>query len=119
MHLKMSHKVLLGVFGGQTVDAQEEKTGVIPQTMANAAIIDTGVGSAVGHLVIENLTANNSGVAAVFNTSGVATIAGFNGATGVTVAKDTASSLNVYVESGTIRIQNLTGGEIRARVQIV
>jgi len=115
----MSHKVLLGVFGGQTVDAQEERTGLIPQTMEDAAVIDTTVSSAVGHISIENETANTSGIAAVYMIAGAITIADLSGGAGVSIAKDTANSVNVYVEGGTIQVQNLTGGEASVKAQII
>jgi len=99
-------------------------TGYLPCDMQSAGyaigIVDSGVesvtvlGSISVATPVGSLYITSGAASAIINISnGVA--AKTSGASSITNTKDTGASLNVYVESGTLKIQNLTGVAVDVR----
>lgn len=116
----MGYKQLKAVVSGQTIDSYEDLAGVVPsQTLANSGVYDTGIESLTGFLTVEDSTNGDSAIATVHLNGDTLTIASVAGSSSITATKDTASSVNVYVESGSIQIQNLSGASAVITAKIV
>lgn len=93
--------------------AAQQVNTVPTESMVTTAVLSTGLLTANfpnGVLYIVNATDNESGMY-ILEDSAVITTAIYANAN-VTAVKDTASKLNIYVESGEITIQNNTAGTI-------
>lgn len=113
-------KRVIGVVGGEVIDQNIERTGVSPAiTLANAGVFDTEASAVTGHLLIVDATAESSAIAICHINAGAQVIASITGSSDISDTKDTASKVNVYVEGGTIQIQNLTGAEAIISANIV
>lgn len=93
------------------LDAMGVEAGGFKNTLADAGVADSGVDAVTGTFFVVDETNNDSATLSLFNDGGTLTLAKTVGATAITVTKDTASSVNVYFESGTLQVQNLTGAE--------
>jgi hypothetical protein len=64
------------------------------------------------------MTADDSGIATCYVTAGVQVIGSVTGGAGLSDTKGTASKLNVYVEGGTIKIENQTGADVSVEARL-
>lgn len=110
----MFHIVTKGT-GGER-HAEGEAVGVLlagkTATLADAAVVASAIDATTGILLVEDTTNGNSAVVSVHNAAGTPTLTKVNGVAGIAVAKDTATSINVYIEDGVIKVQNSTGAEL-------
>lgn len=90
-------------------------TGVIGQL----AIYDTGIPSFVGTIYLFEDVGNLKAQLDCRLTTLSSTVGGSYLDTGITLVKDTISNINVYFESGTLRIQNEAPGDIRCYLTII
>jgi len=111
------YKKVLSQVGSEVVDQCDERTGLAPaELIANGGDLDTKISSFTGSLSV--ITSDNSGIASCYVTSGVQVIGSVTGGVGLSDSKDNASTLNVYVESGSIRIQNNTGSDVLVEARL-
>jgi hypothetical protein len=85
-------------------------------TIIGTPQIQTGT----GNLVVTNVTAENSAVISLHLAAGVPVVSKLYGAASITITKDNASTINVYVDAGVIKIQNnlATTAEINVKSYI-
>ncbi len=113
----MSNKRVLSVIGGEVIMSHEDQAGVIPAVaIADAGVVDLGAFYS-GVWVVE--VTDESAILASTEDGGSGSIDKLAGSASVATTKDTASSINVYVESDTIQIQNLTGAEVIISAKIL
>lgn len=113
----MGNFKVLGLIGGEVVRSYDEQAGVNPaQVLADAAIADTGAAIS-GVWIVES--GDDSAVLASSSDGGTVSVSKIAGSASISVAKDTASSINVYVEGGTIQIQNTTGADATISAKIL
>ena len=113
----MSNKRVLSVIGGEVIMSHEDQAGVIPAvTIADSAVVDLGAFYS-GVWVVE--VTDESAILASTEDGGSGSIDKLAGSASVSTTKDTASSINVYVESDTIQIQNLTGADVIISAKIL
>jgi len=107
----MSYKKVLSVVGSEVVDQCDLKDGLAPaETIADSGVLDTGISDFSGHLVAD--VGEDSTIAACHVASDAQVISGLTGSAAFNAAKDNASTINIYVEGGTIQVQNLSGAAI-------
>ena len=113
----MSNKKVLSVIGGEVIMSHEDQAGVIPAvTIADSAVVDLGAFYS-GVWVVEITDESAILTSTISGASG--TIDRVAGSAVISDTKDTASSINVYVESDTIQIQNLTGADVIISAKIL
>jgi len=111
------YKKVLSQIGSEVIDQCDERTGVAPaQVIANGEALDTKMAGFTGSLSV--MTADDSGIATCYVTAGVQVIGSVTGGAGLSDTKDNASTINVYVESGSIKIQNSTGSDISVEARL-
>lgn len=93
---------------GDTIEAGILGLPINELTLASTEVYDTGLTGLVGHIYIRDKT-NTAG--SIVSYSDTATIA-VNLNAKHTITKDNATTLNVYFDTTSIMIQNLTGAEI-------
>jgi hypothetical protein len=93
-----------------------ETKGNVSGTLADAGVFDAGPAS-TGVVTVEETVNGNSGTFDVINTAGTLSTVKRNGPVLFTHTKDTAASINVYVENGNLQVQNLTGADINVTVK--
>lgn len=111
----MFHTKTKGQAGNQYSESENQAVkaaGYVSLALANAAILATDIDEKTGLLIVEDSTNEHGAVISVHNNNGTAVLTKLAGNSDVSVAKDTAGDLNVYVENGVINAQNLTGGAI-------
>lgn len=114
------NKKVIAVVGGEVIDNIQEQTGLIPAlTLADGDAVNAGLKGVTGHLAIKDLTADSSALAVCHVDEGLQVIDNLAGAGTISDSKDTASSVNVYVESGSIFVQNTTGADVEVSIEIV
>jgi len=79
--------------------------------LADAGVVASKFDGA-GLYIVEDATTGDAAVISAIKTAGTLSVDKVAGPTVITTTKDTASSVNVYVEGGFITGQNLTGGSI-------
>tara|TARA_R110000744_G_scaffold275082_1_gene388052 strand:+ start:10567 stop:10926 length:360 start_codon:yes stop_codon:yes gene_type:complete len=84
--------------------------------MADTDVVSTEFADA-GLYVVTDETTGDSGIVAVINTAGTLSAVKLAGPTVLTIAVDTASSVNAYILAGVLAVQNLTGGVITVNVK--
>lgn len=96
--------------------AEAEAVGILlagkQATLADAAVAVSELDTTTGIVLVEDTTNGDSAVISVHNAGGTPALGKVAGVAGIAVAKDTASSVNVYIEDGVIKVQNSTGAEI-------
>lgn len=113
----MSFKKVLSVVNGEVIHQDDNKTGITPSvSIADAEIFDTGIDAFVGNLSVK--TEEDGVVALCSIASGVQVIESVTGSAEFSDTKATATKVNVYVEGGTIRVQNLTGDAISLEARL-
>lgn len=110
----MFHAKNKGQAGNKYSESEQQavKVAGYSETLANAEVLTSDIDEKTGLLLVEDNTNDNGGVVSLHNNGGTATPTKQAGAAAITIAKDTASSVNVYVEDGVVKVQNLTGGAI-------
>ena len=63
----------------------------------------------VGMYIITTETVGDGGLFSVIKTAGTLSTSDISTPAIITMVKDTASSLNIYIEDGVVKVQNLTG----------
>ena len=113
----IGYRKVLSQVGSEVVDQLDERTGVAPaQVIADGEALDTKMAVFTGSLSV--MTADDSGIATCYVTSGVQVIGSVTGGAGLSDTKGTASKLNVYVEGGTIKIENQTGADVSVEARL-
>lgn len=113
----MSFKKALSLVGGEVVDQLDGRTGVTPAvSLADAEVYDTGVSAYTGHVYIE--TESDGAIIPCHVAAGVEVVGDVIGSSEFSNAKDTADKVNVYVEGGTIQIQNSTGDVVSIKARL-
>jgi hypothetical protein len=118
MSTKTHARVLNGT--GESVFVIEHE-GIEVKGATEAGVIDTGVVvtdfAGVGNYIVSDDTTGDGGTISVIETAGTLSTVKLSGPAVITVTKDTASSVNVYIEDGVLKVQNLTGGAIDLTVK--
>jgi hypothetical protein len=110
------YKKVLAQVGSEVIDQCDERTGLSPaQVIADGVDIDTKITSFTGTLSV--VGENSSGLATCYVDASQQIIA-LVGGSGLSDSKDNSSTLNVYVEGGSIRIQNKTGSEASVEARL-
>lgn len=105
------YKKVLALVDGEVIDQKDDMTGIAPSiAIADAGVLDTGISDFTGHFNID--LGSDSAIIPCTIASDAEVLGTKIGAAVITTTKDTASSVNVYVEDGNIKIQNLTGGSV-------
>jgi len=86
-------------------------------TIADAAVGATSIDAKAGTIIVDE--GSNSANINIINTADTVTTVKENGPALFTITKDTAASINVYIENGVVNVQNLTGAEITVTVKAV
>lgn len=80
-------------------------------TLADAAVAVSASPVESGIIIVEDSTNGKGAVISAHNNAGTLVFTKLAGSNDITIAKDTAGDVNVYVEAGEIKVQNLTGAE--------
>ena len=113
----IGYRKVLSQVGSEVVDQLDERTGVAPaQVIADGEALDTKMAGFTGSLSV--MTADDSGIATCYVTAGVQVIGSVTGGAGLSDTKGTGSKINVYVEGGTIQIENQTGADISVEARL-
>lgn len=111
------YKTVLGIVNGEVIDKEDNKTGVQPSVIvADAGIFNTTIADFTGNLKV--LTSADSVNAGCSIAAGVQVIDAVTGSAEFSATKATATKVNVYVEAGTIQVQNLTGADINLTIRL-
>lgn len=101
------NKKVIGVVDGQVVDTQQEQTGVASNfELVSDEVIDTKISNYTGILVVEDLTNGDGARALAHVANNAQVVSELTGSDDFNGSKDNANTINVYVESGTVKIQN-------------
>jgi len=92
-------------------------SGFTPE-MIDTEVVETVFDQEGLYLVTDSTNENSAFIKCHLN-AGSPVLTKDSGATSITVAKDTAASLNVYFENDVLNIQNLTGGTITVAVRLI
>lgn len=112
----MSFKKVLSLVDGQVIDQKDDADGIAPSVdIADAGVYDTEISDFTGDLTID--AGDDSTIASCHVASGTQVIA-LSGSAEFNASKDNASTINVYVEDGSIQIQNNTGGSISVSARL-
>lgn len=115
----MFHTKLQGQDGERY--AESECAGVLTAgndaTLADEGVLTTALAIKTGLVTVSDETNEKSAVFTVHNAGGTVTVTKLNGDAALTKTKDTASSVNLYVEDGVFKVQNLTGAEANVIVK--
>ncbi len=116
--MKGNSKVLSG--SGKSLYVIQHE-GLEIQGDGESGVIDTGIVvtefAEAGLYIVSDDTTGDAGIISVINTAGTLSAIKTAGPTVITIAKDTASSVNAYIETGVLKVQNLTGGDIDITVK--
>lgn len=105
------YKKALSVVNGEVIDQKDDKTGLSPaETIADDGVYDTGIDAFTGSFNIS--LGDDSAVALCHVASGTQVISSVTGSSALSDTKDTDTKVNVYVEGGSIKIQNLSGDAV-------
>ena len=116
----MGNKKILGFFGNVPIDAKEEQAGFTPSvSIANAAIVDTSISDFSGLMILEDVDNGHSAIAQVHKNANAVVISSVTGSAEINDTKDNASTINIYVEGGTIQVQNLSGSAVNVRARVL
>jgi hypothetical protein len=111
------YKKVLAQVGSEVVDQCDERTGLAPsQAIADAATLDTGISDFTGHISVD--AGADSAIVECYVTAGVQIIGAVTGGAEFSATKDNVSTLNIYVEGGSIIIQNSTGGDLEVSARL-
>lgn len=80
-------------------------------TLADAQVLETGITSGTGQIIVSNNTDEDSYLYTVHMESGTPVLNEVSGASSFSNAASTANKLNVYVDAGEIKVENLLGGD--------
>jgi len=86
-------------------------------TIADAAVGATTIAAKAGKIIVDE--GSNSANIDIINTADTVTTVKENGPALITITKDNASTINIYVENDVVNVQNLTGAEITVTVKAV
>jgi len=112
----MSYKKAISVVDGQVIEECDLLDGFSPAvTIADDAVYSSGVTDLTGYATF---VAGDDSCIIPFHKHNAALVAGTKiGSADFSTTKDTASKINVYVESGQFKIQNKTGANITLSVR--
>lgn len=112
----MSYFKVLSLVGGQVIDKDVDESGIMPAvTIANAAVYDTGISGLTGSIAL-SIGTDSTNVSC--HVAADAQVIALSGSAKFNAAKANANTVNVYVENGVIKIQNLTGAAIELKAFI-
>lgn len=112
-----NYEKVLALVDGEVIVEQDNVTGIAPaMAIADDGILDTGIDAFLGHLAIS--TDEDGAIAGCSIASGVQVIDSVTGSAVFSDAKSTDTKINVYVEDGTVQVENLTGAEISVKVRL-
>lgn len=113
----MSFKTVLSVINGEVIDSLDTKAGTtVPTAIASTEVFDTEIDSFTGIITLS--IGDDSGVVTCYKTAGVQVVGAVSGGAEFSDTEDNASTLNVYVEDGNIKLQNLTGADIEVSARL-
>lgn len=113
----MGYKKAEALVNGEVIDSCDLITGVKPVlTIADGDAYDTGVEGFTGTIIVEG---EDSAIVTCYQTAGAQVIGSVTGGANVSDTKDTASKLNVYVEGGSIVVQNNTGEDLAIKAKFI
>lgn len=113
----MTHGRVLGVdAGGEAVrvvvgEGIAVEAAGLSATLADTDVLETRVTSGTGHVLAKDNTNGDSHIFSLHTEAGVLVLAAVAGSTNFSATKDTASKINVYVEAGEVKVQNLLGAD--------
>jgi hypothetical protein len=112
----MSYKKAISVVNGQVIEECDLLDGFSPAvTIADDAVYSSGVTDLTGYATF---VAGGDSCIIPFHKHNAGLVAGTKvGSADFSTTKDTASKINVYVESGELKIQNKSGASITLSVR--
>ena len=112
----MSYKKAISVVDGQVIEECDLLDGLSPAvTIADDAVYSSGVTDLTGYATF---VAGGDSCIIPFHKHNAGLVAGTKvGSADFSTTKDTASKINVYVESGELKIQNKSGASITLSVR--
>ena len=107
----MSYKIAKSIVGGRVIEECDLQDGINPEVkIANDAVYETGVTDFTGYATF---VAGDDSCMIPFHKHNAVLVAGTKiGSADFSTTIGTESKINVYVESGELKIQNKTGAEI-------
>lgn len=107
----MSYNIVKSLVDGEVIDQYEAVDGINPAVkIADDAVYETGVTDFTG---FAKFVAGDDSCMIPFHKHNAGLVAGTKiGSADFSTTKDTASKINIYIESGELKIQNKTGAEI-------
>jgi len=86
--------------------------------LADAAVFTTAIDDNAGMLVVRDKTTTDSTVFLIVDTGGTVATQQLGTNANFNIAKDNAGTINVYVETGVVKIQNNSGGVVDIGVML-
>lgn len=100
------------------IQAQSTETvGTIVEAVADTAVVVTDIDATAGIVIVKDETTTDSATFGIKDIDGTVTLEQILVNANFDLAKDNGGTINVYVESGVINIQNLSGGAVDIRVK--
>ena len=93
------------------VEAMTVEAAGLTVTLADTDAYATGVAEATGILTVTNVTDEHSAMFTLHMEAGVVTIGSLVAHSSFSTTVDTASKVNVYVDAGEVKVQNVLGGD--------
>ena len=113
----MSYKIVKSVVGGRVIEECDLQDGINPEVaIAVDAVYDTGVTDFTGYATF--VAGNDSCMIPFHKVDGTGLVASTKiGSSTFNGTKDNSLTINVYVESGELKIQNKTAAAISLSVR--
>lgn len=105
-------------------EAQEATQSISTYGVTTEGVVDTGVvvttiDATAGLVIVSDLTTTDTAIFAIKDVAGTVSTQLLVTQANFTAAKAGAGTINVYIETGVVKVQNLSGGTIDINVKAI